>query len=344
MPLNEALARKVIISIYLLSIWEKGKTLKKRFIRAKNLPSSLWCDESEHILLPNKLVELWKQLLTENELMDLAKKKAPKGFEGGMSKEDTDKHLAWRYNGSCARVILSLLDPKDKLSQVSDAYASTFAGNKVFVADLPSGSGAAIVSMLCTLFELRKNNVLPRHPIEITIMAAEISETAREYLQKQLVSLEELIHKQSIWIKFEILEWDAMNKISTVDLIKRMTILSQGCNARLLMLTNFSGFLENSGNWKKASSQFDDIFLHSRDSLSTAIWIEPQRKTVVPFFLRTITWLKGSFKSLIGQQASLDDASWYAQTDIKCKQPIKDGDFPVRLTVMRFDLPLDAKS
>jgi hypothetical protein len=317
--------------------------LKNRFIKRNNLPSSLWCDESEHILLPDKLVELWKGLLTENDLMELAKQKAPEGFEGGMSKEDTDKHLAWRYNGSCARVILSLLDPNDKLSEVSDAYASTFAGNKVFVADLPSGSGAAVVSILCTLFELRKNNVLPRHPIEITIIAAEISETAREYLHKQLVSLEELLQEQSIWFEFEILEWDAMNKISTVDLIKRMTILSQGCNARLLMLTNFSGFLENSGNWKRAKPQFDDIFLHSRDSLSTSIWIEPQRKTVARFFFKAITWLKSSFKDLLGQQADVDEASWYAQTEIKCKQPIKDRDFTVRLTVMRFDLPLEAK-
>ena len=98
--------------------------MKNRFIRTESLPNSLWCDNSENILLPKQLVDLWKGLLTENSLLDLAKKKATKGFEGGISKEDTDKHLAWRYNGSCARVILSLLDPKEKLSEVSDAYRS----------------------------------------------------------------------------------------------------------------------------------------------------------------------------------------------------------------------------
>jgi hypothetical protein len=317
--------------------------LKKRFIRIESLPNSLWCDKSENILLPNQLVYLWEGLLNENSLIDLAKEKAPKGFEGGISKEDTDKHLAWRYNGSCARVILSLLDPKEKLSDVSDAYASIFAGNKVFVADLPSGSGAAIVSVLCTLHELRKNNVLPRHPLEITIVAGEISETAREYLHKQLTDLKGLIEEQSIWIKFEILEWDTLDKVSTVDLIKRMTLLSQDCNARLLMLTNFTGFLENSGNWKKAKPQFDDIFLHSRDSLSSVIWIEPQRKNVVHFFARAIKFLKESLKNLIGDQTELEDTSWYAQTEATCKQPIKEGNFPVRLTVMRFDLPVEVK-
>jgi len=317
--------------------------LKNRFIKTEDLPDSLWCDKSDNILLPNQLVNLWKGLLNENSLLDLAREKAPKGFEGGISKEDTDKHLAWRYNGSCARVILSLLDPKANLSEVSDAYASIFAGNKVFVADLPSGSGAAIVSILCTLYELRKNNILPRHPLEVTIMAGEISETARGYLLKQLEDLKGMLEEQAIWINFEILEWNTLSKVSTVDLIKRMTLLSQDCHARILLLTNFTGFLESSGNWKKAKPQFDDIFLHSRDSLSTAIWIEPQRKNVVPFFARAIKWLKESFKSLIGSQAELEDSSWYAQTEAQCKQPIKEGSFPVRLTVMRFDLPVEVQ-
>lgn len=289
------------------------------------------------------MVELWKELLIENELLELAKQMAAEGFEGGISKEDTDKHLAWRYNGSCARIILSLLDPKGELSDVSDAYASIFSGNKVFVADLPSGSGAAIISILCTLYELRKNSVLPRHPLEITILAGEISETARGYLNKQLASLKGIIEEQSIWIKFEIIRWDTLSKINTADLIRRMTLLSQDSNARLLMLTNFTGFLESSGNWKKAKSQFDDIFMHSRDPLSTAIWIEPQRKNVTSFFSRAIAWLKESFNSLIGDKAKLADNSWYAQTEIQCKQPIKEGSFPVRLTVMRFDLPIRAE-
>ncbi len=226
--------------------------MKNRFIKTENLPDSLWCEKTENILLPSHLVDLWKALLNENSIMDLANKKAPKGFEGGISKDDTDKHLAWRYNGSCARVILSLLDPKAKLSAVSDAYASIFAGNRFFVADLPSGSGAAIISILCTLYELRKANVLPRHPLEITIIAGEISETARGYLQKQLTDLKDVLEEQAIWIGFEILEWDTLNKVSTVDLIKRMTLLSNNCHAKLLLLTNFTGFLESSGNWKKA--------------------------------------------------------------------------------------------
>lgn len=317
--------------------------MKNRFIRKEDLPKSLWCKTSESLVLPEQLVQMWKDLLEKNSLLRLSMEKAPKGFEGGSSKEDTDKHLAWRYNGSCARVILSLLDPKENLREVSDAYASVFAGNKVFVADIPSGSGAGIVSVLCTLYELRKNNVLPRHPLEMVILAGEISPSAREYLLIQLETLKPFVEDQSIWMDFEVREWDALCKVNTVDLIKRMTILSEGCEARLLLLSNFSGFLESSGNWNKAKPQFDDIFLHSRDNLSTAIWIEPQKKTVPNFFSRAIKWLKKSFRSFIGDLATLGDCEWYAQTDAHCMQPLKEGVFPVRLTVLRFDLPIEAK-
>lgn len=317
--------------------------MKKRFINKEDLPLSLWCADSKNIILPSKAVELWKKLLEENGLLKLAGQIAAEGFEGGMSKEDTDKHLAWRYNGSCARVMLSMLDPKHELSDVSDAYASIFAGNKVFLSDLPSGSGAAVVSILCTLYELRDHNILPRHPLNISILAGELSPTARDYLNKQLNSLKDYLLGQAIWIDFEVLKWDALSKINTVDLIKRITIISQHCSAKILILSNFTGFLESNGKWKEAKPQFDDIFLHSRDNLSTAIWIEPQRKNVVNFFGRAIAWLKESFKTLLSKKSSDEDSSWYAKSEIRCKQPIKDGDFPVRLTVMRFDLPLDVQ-
>ncbi|MCI5163680.1 MAG: hypothetical protein D3917_17025 [Candidatus Electrothrix sp. AX5] len=315
--------------------------MTNRFIKFSDIPSSLWCKKTKNIILPKKLVELWKGLLEKNNLIGLAGKIAPSGFVGGISKEDTDKHLAWRYNGSCARVLLSILDPQHKLSDVSDAYALTFAGNNVFISDLPSGSGAAIVSILCTLFELRKHNVLPRHPLNISIIAGEISSTAKTYLREQLEDLTPYLEEQAIWIEFEIVEWDILNKISTVDLIKKITISSQNATAKLLILSNFTGFLANSGNWKKAQPQLDDIFLHSRDSLSTSIWIEPQTKKVVNFFTKAIEWLKTSFSPLLGSRLTTNDHSWFAEADVFCKQPIKDGDFPVRLTVMRFDLPIE---
>ena len=313
--------------------------MTKRLIQKEDLPQSLWCENTKVMSLPLLLVNLWKDLLAKNDLQELAKRPAPKGFEGGMSKDETDKHLAWRYNGSCGRIILSLLDPKEQLDKVSDAYASIFAGDKVFLADLPSGSGAAIVSILTTLSELRSQNVIPRMPLTIVIVAGEISETARRYLKEQLDTLSPLLKEQAIWIEYKILDWNVLDSISTADLIRELTLQSQNCYSRLLLLSNFTGFLEGEGKWKEAKPQFDNLFIHSRDRLSASIWIEPQKKNVLGFSLRIKNWFTTLFNKTSSFKPYLNEDDWYAQADVKFRQPIKEGIFHVRLTVMKFDLP-----
>jgi hypothetical protein len=315
----------------------------ERFITKEELPQSLWCSDRNIIKLPELLIQQWKLLLNKNNLLELAHQKAEKGFIGGITKEETDKHLAWRYNGSCGRVLLSFLDPNNKLSKVSDAYAEIFAGQKVFLADLPSGSGAAVISILTTLADLRKHNVLARLPLEISIVAGEISESARNYLSQQLKELAEPLKEQAIEIEYEVLNWDVLNLINTADLIRQITLKSQNCDARLLVLSNFSGFLESNGHWKKAQKQFSDVFIHSRDNLSAAIWIEPQMKQVTTqFFPRVTKWFKQLFEPIfpfLNEKDINEDA--YGQAEIECEQPIKEGVFPIRLTVARFDLPLE---
>lgn len=315
----------------------------ERFIKKEELPESLWCKEREIIKLPNLLIDKWKLLLDQNDLTELAKQKAEKGFIGGITKDETDKHLAWRYNGSCGRVILSLLDPNNKLSKVSDAYSEVFAGRKVFLADLPSGSGAAVVSILTTLAELRHHNILPRMPLDISIVAGEISEFARGYLEQQLDELVIPLKEQAINIEYTILNWNVLDRINNADLIRQITLKSQNCDSRLMVICNFSGLLEGNSKWKEAEKQFSELFIHSRDKLSAAIWIEPQKSNVLnQFFPRIGSWFKQLFKPILTLvSGEVKEQEPYGLADIKCEQPIKEGTFPVRLTIARFDLPLD---
>lgn len=314
-----------------------------RLIGKDDIPDSLWNKDDDCLHLSPTAVSSWLSLLQSNSLDELAKEIAPAGFEGGVSEEDTNKHLAWRYNGSCGRVQLSMLDPKSKLPNVSDAYAKIFSGNKVFLADLPVGSGAAVVTILATLAELRSKSCLPRVPLEVVIVAGEISETARKYVEVQLENIRPALENQSISIEYEIVHWDVCDSLNTTDLIKKMTIKSHGCDSRLLVISNFSGLLESNGKWKAAKPQFDEIFRHSRDDVSTAIWIEPQRNNVPPFLNRLVKWFVALFRTLLPKTVSDDPNNWYAVTDMNVKQPIKNGCFPVRLSVVRFDLPVDAE-
>jgi hypothetical protein len=65
-------------------------------------------------------------LTTQRELEDY------ENNEGGMSKEDTDNHLAWRFTGSVARVILAMLDPHQKNTNISNTLTRVFSGNSKY--------------------------------------------------------------------------------------------------------------------------------------------------------------------------------------------------------------------
>jgi len=311
----------------------------KRLIEVCDLPKSLWCKKTKILQLPSLLVSQWKALLEENSLLELANTKADKGFEGGASQEDCDKHIAWRYNGSCGRVVLSLLDPNQKLSVVSDAYASIFAGGSVFLADLPCGSGAASISILTTIAQLRAEKVLPRLPLTVIIVGADISSPACKYFSNQLDNLSVYLSEQAILVKHTTVPWDILSKFNTADLIRELTLHSQDCTSRLLVISNFSGFLDHENNFKNAESQLDDLFVHSRASTSMAIWIEPQSRKAKRLWSSITNWfyrlfLKNKNNGLKGE------LKVYAEDDAAFQHPIKAGSFPVRLSVRRFELPL----
>ncbi|EMR12899.1 hypothetical protein MPL1_08017 [Methylophaga lonarensis MPL] len=310
-----------------------------RLIQVKDIPSSLWSEPEKTLFLSKSLTDSWKKLLASEGLEDLAIEKSPEGFTGGMNKEDTDKHLAWRYTGSCGRVVMTCLDPKNHLSEVSDAYAKTFAGNRVLLVDIPCGSGAGAVSIITILIELRKHGVLPRLPLKLNIVAADISEYALGYCSTQLKQLVSLANEQAIEIEYETHHWDVTDKISTADLIERLNILNQGCDSRLLLLTNFTDFLEKENKWKLAEPQFEQLFIHSRGKFSTAIWIEPQKNNVANFFARLVGWFNTKLIKLF-KSDDVKLSTDYAITDAECKHPLKNHKFKIGLSVKRLQLPV----
>jgi hypothetical protein len=309
-----------------------------RLIHKKDIPASLWNNDETVLKLPPQLVSEWIRLLDQNDLRDKATEIAPKGFEGGVSREDTDNHLAWRFTGSCARVVLAMLDPKEELSETTDAFTRTFAGNKVFLADLPCGSGAATISILTTLAELRKQNRIPRMPLEIVILGGDISEFARTYTFETLMALKSELANQAITIDFEIIPWNVTDKNSNTDFIKKIILKSEHCKEKFLILANFSGFLENSGHWERAEKQIEGIFQFSSDSSSIAIWIEPNKNNVTKNFMpRIMRWFEKKISSLL-QKDDVSTEKEYEVSTTKVEHPLKDHKFDTGLVIKRFNL------
>src|SRR3990167_762095 len=316
----------------------------QRLIRPEDIPPSLWQPENGVIHLAPNLVSAWKTILTHANIFEKALLSAPENIIGGVTKEATDEHLAWRFSGSSARVQLGLLDPKGKLNTVSDAFARVFSGGTVLIADLPCGSGAALLTILSTIAELRREGRLPRQPLTVKIVGGEISESAREYAKIGIEHIKVSLAEQAIWVSAEFVHWDVLSKFSTADLNNKLTLTGNGCAARLLILANFSGFLESNANWQKAKIQLESLFIHCRDNESYAIWIEPQTKKVVKSG-GLFTKLTKFINDLFSLKKTATDQDAMPETELEAgkaeaQHPLRDDHkFNVALAIRRFTLP-----
>ncbi|MEO0332087.1 MAG: hypothetical protein AAF223_10425 [Bacteroidota bacterium] len=277
-----------------------------RLIPIESIPNSLWSKQESTLRLPLQVTEIWSQILENNELTNQAKQKAPDRIIGGMSKKDTDDFLAWRFPGSSAKVILTVLDPNDDLPQIPDTFARIFSGNKVFMADLPCGSGTASLNILSVFYELRKINAIPRMPLNVVVLGGEISEHARGYADESLKALQEKLEEQAIFLEFSTHHWDVCNQLSNSDLVKEINIRSHECSSKLIYMSHFSGFLEKEKKWRDAQAQFGEVFRHFRSDNSIVLWLEPDMKAVTRdngFFPRLIKWFSQAFSQYFNREA-----------------------------------------
>lgn len=307
-----------------------------KLFESSYIPESLWDRKRNKIILPASLRYSWIERITKIGLLEKAKEPVPEGIAGGISKEDTDKHLAWKFSGSAARTQLSFLDPYEKLGNISDAYMKIFSGETVLIADLPSGSGAAIATLLSTVEQLRREEVIPRIPLTVKIVAGEISDFAREHAADIINNMRKELEKQAIYIEAEYLKWNALSKISTADITRKLIIQSQQCCARLILMANFSDFLQKNKKWNEACKNFEDLFVHARDNESYVIWIEPSTNEVTDkggFMPNIVKWFRTLFKRG-------DEDEEFFSCDSLGQHPLRENiEFHVNLTIKRFDLP-----
>src|SRR5690242_15726724 len=232
-----------------------------RLIHDEDLPESLWRQSDRVLKLSPELIRAWLALLDRYDLRTLAMQQdGAGGCIGGMSREATNEHFAWRFTGSSARVQLTMLDPESHMPHVADAFAQFFAGGCVAMADLPCGSGAAALTILTVLAELRRQGRVPREPLDVTLIGGEISEHARGYAADGLNEVRAALETQAIGVRPHFVHWDVCNQISNTDLIRQLTIHCNGCASRMLVLANFSGFLQHDKKWNDAQPQLDELF------------------------------------------------------------------------------------
>lgn len=316
---------------------------ERRLLDLELIPLTLWSPASETLFIPPYLATAYETLIDRYALRKLSESRDPDDPPvGGPSQAHTDKHFAQAFDGSVARMELALLDPKQAAPLASSALIGKLAGGKLCLTDAPCGAGAAAFALLSTVSELRAQQILPRQPLDVFLIGAELSKPARMYAALMLKELRASLEAQAIFVQEEFLCWDVTDPLSNTALIKCATIRSANASQRLLVVANFNAFLERGGKRKNAEPQIEELFRYASGGDSVAIWIEPDmnRATAQGGLFQ---WLRGlvltTWRRFARQNVDPAAAEPVSTCSARFRLPLRPSETArVGLAVMRIDL------
>ena len=317
--------------------------ITRRLLDPTLLPVTLWEPSEQVLILPPILASAYEAIIDCHNLRLLAaSRNRDNPPVGGLTQEKADEHFAQAFDGSAARTQLALLDPKGEVSDASDAFIRCLAGNRLCLTDAPCRAGAAALAFLTTIAELRAQEVLPRQPLEVDLIGAEISVPARTYAIEALAHVCPRLEEQAIFVNHQLLHWDVLDCISNADLIKAMIRATVRDSKQLLVVANFNGFLEQQGKRKEAEPQLEELFRFASGKHSTAIWIEPIMNEAVGsggLFARLLTLCRERWRRFARHSAVITGPRPVATSAAMFREPLEvNVKRHVHLAVMPIDL------
>ncbi|MEQ1685305.1 MAG: hypothetical protein ABL916_16785 [Burkholderiaceae bacterium] len=301
--------------------------VNERLLRPDELPESLWNQTAGTLTLPIALIDAYVRAVDASKLRHIGINRPPGGGPvGGLTRESANEHFAQAFDGSAARTMLALLDPKNEVGSTSDCFVAAAAGADLALTDAPCGAGAAALSLLTTIASLRAHGVLPRSVLNVRLIGGELSEHAVAHASALLADIRPSLEAQAIFVEHQFIRWDVTDSLSTSDLIKACVVQGVGRACKLLVVANFNGFLVKDQKLKVAQPQLNELFRYASGGHSFAIWIEPD--------MNRATEKGGLFSSVL---RLFSDGGWrhFGKVD-----PDISAEKPVFTSSARFRLPL----
>ena len=300
-------------------------------IHLGRLPATLW--HSGKIHLAQDLQSAYVACLNGRELLELASTpQKNKEIYGGPSLKQTNDHFALRYYASAARVENILLDPEDRFGSIPADILESFASHNICLLDVPSGTGAGGIALICFIHELRVARLVPALPLNIAIIAGDLSEHALEIYREQMEMLKPVVGRSAIHVTLTTMIWDATNLLSTRQMCACWERETFQANERFVLVTNFSGA------GAKMFEDFKEAFRHisasAADKNATLLWIEPGDKGGVSFLAR----VRKAIGSVFGKGPPATDET--PQSEARWWHGLHKADYPVRSAVHKYTRPL----
>lgn len=221
-----------------------------------------------------------------------AKVENKKGLIGGISEIETHDYFVSTYCASVARTEYMLLDPHDEIGEIAEELLDSFTDGRIRILDIPCGSGGSILGMLSCLYQLRKEGHISRLPLDVSILAGDISEPARILYDDMLSEAAIWLAVQGIRISWECQAWDVTDTASTAALVDAW--FDQGESEEwVVIIAAISGFLSKSKkDFDHNKRFFQHITERMHDRLGSVTWVEPQSNDSLWLFNKIVSLSK----------------------------------------------------
>jgi hypothetical protein len=280
----------------------------RRYIPLEAIPDNVWNAEQNLLSIPNSVLDFYKQQKDRYRNQEPAFS-STNGAVGGATMEETVRHFIDRFENSSGRMTYVMFDPLSAFNNICDLLHETLSAGKVAILDAPCGSGAATTTIVAILTELRARKILPTFPLTLSVIGADISDSALELFERSVLSQRDLAQKQGIELDCRTSRWDARDPASTTELVAKWLKECGGDGVEyIVLIPNFSGAAHDKDFFNDFQFSFTSMctLLHAKKY--TVIWIEQcSNKAMDKLFKHLKSLVYGALRRLVGWSLATDE-------------------------------------
>lgn len=241
-------------------------------------------------------------------LFDLASnQKDAAGEAGGESMNEADAHLAYRFTNSAGRNLCAVLDPNEALGAISNSILAPMLGERVLIVDVPCGAGAAGLSLLDCLKELRLAGALPKLPLSVRIVAGDISTRAIEHYQALVDAAKDSLLSVGISVDLVDFVWDVSDIQKNAIFVDQVVTSAADFQHVVVLASNFSDAMSDISLLEHFKHFLSQLVGRLAKWPTTVCWIEPKSNKAKKYLPKLKQFIEAILANMTAESPPLSD-------------------------------------